>query len=305
MNVVRYHSGLKDEWDKFVKNSNTPLFIFERTFIEYHGDRYMDHSLLVYNDGILVAALPACEIDVQLICHRGLPFTDIITKLRKEWFDIDDIIIAILNYGRKNNIKKIEIELCPEIYKNIPSGETLYFLRKNDFEFCNQKLSAIVYLKDIEESRLYIKVSRIFIEKSEIIFNSNDFESFSNLISNNLNQKYQSKPIHSLEELLYLKEKFGDQIELVLTKSNNVIVGAVLLFKLGQVIKGQYLTSIANNASDFMLSQIMLKYQKDYSYFDLGTSNSLQDNEINIKNLGFKCKLGGKAMCIDKYISVL
>ncbi|MBK9735173.1 MAG: hypothetical protein IPO92_09490 [Saprospiraceae bacterium] len=305
MNVVRYHSELKDDWDKFVRNSNTPLFIFERTFIEYHGDRYLDHSLLVYKNGLLVAVQPACEIDFQLISHRGLPFSDVITKLRKEWFDIDDIINAILNYCRIKNIKKIEITLCPNMYKNVSSEETTYFLRKNDFVFCNQKLSAIISLKDIVESKLNLKVSKVFFQKSEIVFNSNDFESFNNMISNNLNQKYQSKPVHSLNELVYLKEKFSDQIDLVLAKSNNVIVGAVLLFKLGQVIKCQYLTSTVNNASDFMISQIILKYRKDYFYFDLGTSNSIGENEINLKNLAFKCKLGGKAMCIDKYICVL
>ncbi len=55
MKIEIYKSGLKAEWDGFVRNSKNGTFLFYRDFIEYHGDRFGDYSLMFYDGGSLVA----------------------------------------------------------------------------------------------------------------------------------------------------------------------------------------------------------------------------------------------------------
>lgn len=54
MKIEIYKSGLKAEWDGFVRNSKNGTFLFYRDFIEYHGDRFGDYSLMFYDGGSLL-----------------------------------------------------------------------------------------------------------------------------------------------------------------------------------------------------------------------------------------------------------
>ena len=48
--------------------------MFDRNYMDYHKDRFKDHSLLFYNDGKLIALLPMSEHDEMLVSHGGLTY---------------------------------------------------------------------------------------------------------------------------------------------------------------------------------------------------------------------------------------
>ena len=47
MNVVRYAPESAGIWDAFVRSSRNATFLHERGYMDYHADRFQDHSLLV------------------------------------------------------------------------------------------------------------------------------------------------------------------------------------------------------------------------------------------------------------------
>ncbi|MGB9979538.1 hypothetical protein [Methanobacterium sp.] len=44
--IKRYEAEEKERWDNFVKNSKNGVFFSLRDYMEYHADRFEDHSLL-------------------------------------------------------------------------------------------------------------------------------------------------------------------------------------------------------------------------------------------------------------------
>ena len=61
LSIRRYNKEDKEKWNAFNKESKNPLFMFDRGYMDYHEDRFVDHSLLFYEDDTLVALLPLSE----------------------------------------------------------------------------------------------------------------------------------------------------------------------------------------------------------------------------------------------------
>ena len=80
LEVVRYTSDKKDEWDAFVKESDNSSFLFYRDYMEYHEDRFKDFSLLLYDKNKLCALLPGNILNDEFISHQGLTFGGIISS---------------------------------------------------------------------------------------------------------------------------------------------------------------------------------------------------------------------------------
>ena len=60
ISISRYTQNKQTEWDDFVKVSKNGTFLFLRSYMDYHSDRFQDHSLMFYNEkNRLIAVLPA------------------------------------------------------------------------------------------------------------------------------------------------------------------------------------------------------------------------------------------------------
>ena len=55
----KYSSKNKDIWNEFIKNSKNGIFMFDRNFMDYHSDRFIDFSLMFYEEEKLIAVMPA------------------------------------------------------------------------------------------------------------------------------------------------------------------------------------------------------------------------------------------------------
>ena len=72
--ALSYAPNLKDIWNNFNKNAKNGLFMFDRGYMDYHSDRFEDHSLMFYDDEKLIALLP-CNLSQNILySHQGLTF---------------------------------------------------------------------------------------------------------------------------------------------------------------------------------------------------------------------------------------
>ena len=49
--IVRYDAAQRVLWDDFVENARNATFLFKRDYMDYHADRFADHSLIVRKGG--------------------------------------------------------------------------------------------------------------------------------------------------------------------------------------------------------------------------------------------------------------
>ena len=73
--IKRYDLSMKDEWDNFLDVAANTHFFFKRDFLDYHRDRFEDHSLIFYNEKSQVVALLPANVNENIIySHAGLSF---------------------------------------------------------------------------------------------------------------------------------------------------------------------------------------------------------------------------------------
>ena len=68
----RYHPTMEEEWNKTVSDSRNGTFLINRKYLDYHSDRFSDHSLIFEMDGDIIGLFPANEQETTIYSHQGL-----------------------------------------------------------------------------------------------------------------------------------------------------------------------------------------------------------------------------------------
>ena len=126
--VKRYTPEDKSIWDKYVDKARNATFLFHRDYMDYHADRFRDHSLLFYKNSKLYALLPAHQIDNTLYSHFGLTYGGLIMDINVTIVDTCDLFDALNDYLRSIGIVKVMYRPVPWIYHLHPSEEDLYMI---------------------------------------------------------------------------------------------------------------------------------------------------------------------------------
>src|SRR5258705_13531663 len=82
--VERYEAGAERVWNTFVAAARNGVFLFDRRYMDYHAERFVDASLLFYEDDALVGLLPANLTGDTLVSHAGLTFGGVVCSARME-----------------------------------------------------------------------------------------------------------------------------------------------------------------------------------------------------------------------------
>ena len=111
--IRKYTPEDKELWDTMVENSANGTFLFKRDYMEYHAQRFVDFSLMIYNKGKLVAILPASLHNSEIISHGGLTYGGFVSLASLSSIQLLDIFEATLNYFKRQG-------LAHWIYKPVP-----------------------------------------------------------------------------------------------------------------------------------------------------------------------------------------
>lgn len=93
--VRRYSEEDINLWNEFNSKSKNSLFMFDRKYMDYHKDRFLDHSLLFWDDEKLVAILPLSEKENILYSHGGLTYGGFITDEKMKQHTMNDCFQAV------------------------------------------------------------------------------------------------------------------------------------------------------------------------------------------------------------------
>ena len=78
--VIRYSKKYFDEWNSLVSSSKNSCLLHLRSFIEYHEDKYIDHSCLILENKKIKLLFPATEHNKEIRSHGGLTFGGLIMQ---------------------------------------------------------------------------------------------------------------------------------------------------------------------------------------------------------------------------------
>lgn len=318
INICRYTQNKQSEWDAFVKVSKNGTFLFLRDYMDYHSDRFTDHSLMYYNEkGKLIAVLPANTYHLSpttLHSHQGLTYGGFVLYLGAHISEVGEIFKQTIEYLRENGIKQWRYKQIPHIYHLLPSEEEDYWLwRNNATETACNMMTVIDFAsptESITSSRKRTYHSKLIRQGYTVDFNA-DIRSFWPILESNLMERFNSRPVHSLSEIEMLQKRFPENIVCCTIKnSSGDVVAGTILFITQQVVRTQYISASHEgkraNALDCLMLTLINHYKSlpQYRYFEFGTSMAEDGESLNSGLILQKEGFGGRAVackiyCID------
>lgn len=306
--IRRYTAGQADEWNAFVAASKNGTFLFDRRYMDYHSDRFEDCSLMVYYKSELYALLPANRLDDTLYSHQGLTYGGLLLSSEGKTAVVRDAFVAVNAFLRQEGIRRVRYKHIPWIYASLPSEEDLFALHNVcQAQICSRDVSTVVMLSHrlpLSElrGRCVKKARQAGVEIKEV----QDCSAFWPLLEDNLKARYNARPVHSLEEIALLRSRFPQHIRLFVACKDGRVIGGTLLYICARTVKTQYISANEEGrrvgALDLLFTTLMDQCTDNgMEYFDFGTSNRPDNNDLNDSLIFQKEGFGGRAVCYDTY----
>ena len=278
--IVRYIEDKVNIWNQFNKQSKNALFMFDRNYMDYHKDRFKDHSLFFYDEDKLLALLPMSEHGDQLISHGGLTYGGFITDTKMKQHTMMDCFEELIKYAKENGFKNIRYKCIPHIYHSQPAEEDRFALFANNSKLDTVDVSTYVNLvaplkmpKGRKAQISRAKREGVVVEE---LTELEDFNKFIELENEVLTERHDVRAVHTGEELKLLHDRFPENIHLFASlKDGNLIAGTVV-YEYDQVVHTQYMA--ANDeartigALDLAVSTVINKYKDSKKWLDFGIS---------------------------------
>jgi len=308
ISIRRYHNKDFALWNQWVAQAKNATFLFHRDFIEYHKGRFEDYSLMLFSDEKLLAILPAHRAEKSVFSHQGLTYGGLVVNEKLRSTDFFTLFEKLLIFLHKEGINELYIKGFPHFYTTQFADEIKYLQFVLGAEIYRKDFCAVIHLAapyDISAS--VIRDRKKALQNGYQIDFDGDISLFwEEVLIPNLQETFQCNPVHSVEEILYLKEKFPQHIQQVnVLSEKGEIIGGTTLFIDKKTVHSQYISMkkklLTRGVLDHLHCSILEKIESDFSYFDFGISNEEEGKKINKGLLEWKEKFGARPAIQEFY----
>ncbi len=275
--------------------------------MEYHQNQFEDFSLLIFKNDKLIAILPANKVDNAVYSHQGLTYGGLVFSKSIKFEVVLYVFKNLLLYLQENEISKLILKQLPTIYTNLPNDELQYLSFIVKAKLLRRDVLSSIYLNSplkITSNRLEgFKKAKNF---QLVIKEESNFDAFWNeILIPNLQTKYKVNPLHNLEEITLLKNRFPNNIRQFNVYYENTIIAGTTIFETKNVAHAQYISANETKnqlgSLDYLFVYLLSEVFKNKSVFDFGVSNENQGLHIN-KGLQFwKEGFGARSVTQDFY----
>lgn len=306
--ILRYNPEMKADWDDLVAGARNGTILHLRNFMDYHSDRFSDHSLVAMRNGTMIAVLPANEDDDTLWSHQGLTYGSWIMPSKH----IDpsvmlDVMQLTVDYLRAHAFKRMIYKPVPHIYHRYPAEDDLYALWRYGGRLLECGISATIDLTNrLHLDRGCRSASNAAVRSGVEVARSQDWEGYWSVLSQVLAERHDTRPVHTIAEMRLLVQRFPDRIRLYTANVGNELVAGVVIFEVGQVAHAQYIAASEHGRELKALTRLfdwLIDHyaQRGFRYFDFGISTEQHGTVLNRGLVQQKCRLGGRGVLYPIY----
>ncbi len=307
-NIRRYTPADQAVWDKYVSQARNATFLFYRGYMDYHSDRFHDHSLLFYKGNHLHSILPAHEREYTFCSHLGLTFGGLIMDKNVTAADVVQLFRELNAYLREQGFLKVIYKPVPWVYHQLPSEEDLYAIYWQCHARITQRdMGTTIFIQEhLRWRKDRLRRLKKAQEAGIIVKKTDDFASFWKVLDDNLQKRHQVHPVHTLAEIELLHSRFPDNIvQYNSYYKGEVVAGLTFYLNKGVMIHGQYCSSndIGKElgAVDAIYNKVMYEDYPDYKYLDFGRSTEGNGDFLNEGLIAQKEGFGGRGVVYDTY----
>lgn len=242
-----YDEGLEQKWDNFIEEKSiNGTFLQSRKFFNYHPKgRFIDASLVIYNEKNNIAALcPACCImdgeDKVFFSHKGTTFGGVIIDEKHYCAKYVVALVAELkDFLKSEGFKKVYLKMTSDIFSTRESdlfqyafGHAGYTEHKELSTYVNYEKYKEEILSNFAQGKR-TNVHNCHKEGLEVrpLLSDEEVVEFYDILCENL-AKYDTKPVHTIEELLDFKNsRFPQECGFFgVFKEDEMLAGAMMFY---------------------------------------------------------------------------
>lgn len=299
-------------WDALVRTSCNGTFLHTRRFLSYHGDRFVDRSVVLADPkGRLRGVLPAAEEPRRrgtVTSHPGLSYGGLVHDGTIRGERLIGVLREIGAYYAASGARELRYKPTPAIFHRVPAADDIYSLFRLRAERYRCDLSATI---DVAE-RLKPRHGRVHSQQLarkagiEVDWDWGGIDEYWSILEDNLRERFGVKPAHSLEEIQLLGRLFPDEIRLISARLKGRIVAGGVMFCARPVLHLQYssadLTGRDLGGPDLVVEAgIAYAREHGYRYYSFGSSTEREGWELNESLYDFKLSFGGGAVVWEHY----
>jgi hypothetical protein len=303
--VLTYLPEHKQTWDNIVRSSRNGTFLHERSFMDYHADRFSDCSAIIMKGNACIAVFPANRSGDCVASHAGLTFGGLIYSTSERAPIVRKMFDALIDHYESLGLKKLYYKAVPHTFHRYPAEDDLHALFLKGARLVRRDLSSVLCLStkpEISGSRKSgIKkaiLTGLVIEEGKF------YEQFHQLLTEVL-RRHSVSPVHTRADLELLQERFPDKIKLIGAFNGRELLAASWIFHFDGVAHTQYLACSdegkKHGALDFLISRIIEGVPPNISKISFGQSTEEGGLKVN-EGLEFQKEgFGARSTIIDHY----
>jgi hypothetical protein len=305
LSICRYTADQAQIWNQFLHESLNGVFLFHRNYMDYHKDRFQDHSLMAYEGKKLKAILPGNTSGTTYYSHQGLTYGGWVVAKRFSITKYQELFEGLETYLAGEGFKTIHYKCKPAYFSNHFSEADAWVMWNRGWQLTRRDAS---FGFNIQNPPGYARDKRYRSNKAQrnnlrIDWNGNP-EVLMALVNKNLGGKYGAKAVHTHQEVALLQSKFKENIYTVLVYQEDIFLGGTWLFVDHDFVHTQYLHTNDMGkelcAVEFLVENLIEKF-KHKRYFSFGTSTEDQGRKLNVGLADFKEGFGSATFLHDFY----
>lgn len=302
--LQRYNNKNSNDWDKVVYVSDNSHFMFLRNYMDYHADRFNDHSFFITLEEEIIGVIPGNAVDSTWYSHQGLTFGGIILNPKyNRVLLIQQIIKQLVDNLKNEQFTKMVYKFIPNIYHQRPCDADMYVLSQYELTKDICEVSSVITLNNLNKfSDLRIR-GRKKADKTGFKYSgSTEWQECWAILTNNLQKKYNKMPVHTLDEILLLSNNFPENIKLYTAVHDDFgVCAGVVIYETHTVAHCQYITAndfgLQKNALDGLFAFLIDYYAStNKKFFNFGISTENAGQYLNENLIQFKEGFGARSI---------
>ncbi len=310
LRIVPYTSEMDAVWEDACATAVNGTFLHSRRFLGYHGDRFVDRSVLFLVGEKVVGVFAAAEApsdSTLIVSHPGITYGGIVHSGALSGNRMIDALTRLGTHYRAGGHAKLRYKAVPAIYHARPSQDDLYALFRVGAVRSRCDLSCTIDLDDraalSERRRRGLKKANKAVA---IAVGTTHVTALWDVLAGNLTRKHDAAPVHTLAEISRLIDMFPEHIDLVCATIAGKVEAGIVVFKTRRVWHAQYIAAseaaYAVSALDAVFDYTVDAARKEGArYFDFGTSNEREGTVLNDGLYQYKHEYGGGGVVHEFY----
>jgi hypothetical protein len=263
---------------------------------------------MIYKNDSIYALLPANKLVDTIYSHQGLTYGGFVLQDDAKLLESFEAYKSMLEFLYSEGINHLDIRVIPSIYNSLPSDEINYFLFRSEAKLIKRDVMMVI---DYQNHLPFKKNRREGINKARRngleVRIDDDFGAFWNrILIPNLSDKYNTSPVHSLEEIMLLASCFPENIRQVNVYKGNQIVAGTTVFLTKTTVHPQYVSGNtdknAYGSLDLLYHFVINEFKEGRRYFDFNTSSEENGMVLNQGLIFWKEGSGARTFTFDNYI---